>query len=335
MVINNDEQASLALAHLYHSWITGLVLSLVAHKGADLATQFLFRLFRQQHLERFLPGLVKLGLDKLPHAVAAAQYHYFSNQLGGVKVEYLEVSDRKAWVRYPPPRWIWSGTAICAIPAQVNHAMLHGWHAHNGVSLNNPRLGFVCTKSTVEGQPGLEGYYFEYDRDLKPEERLRFAPDESCPAIDRSTLPRLDVESWPSIRQAKAYRNYSMEYIRNSLPILIELLGDDEALRIGRLCGRQIGMQHYDEISARLGIAGDDRTSFLDLLKILLVASGDDIESCGDEIHRTSWRLFGDIPTSDLLFAVWRAPFEGLLAVHNRFLQFEPGLVEQFKLTDC
>ena len=126
-----------------------------------------------------------------------------------------------------------------------------------------------------------------------------------------------------------------MEYIRNSLPILIELLGDDEALRIGRLCGRQIGMQHYDEISARLGIAGDDRTSFLDLLKILLVASGDDIESCGDEIHRTSWRLFGDIPTSDLLFAVWRAPFEGLLAVHNRFLQFEPGLVEQFKLTDC
>ncbi|MFT4561317.1 MAG: hypothetical protein ACI9BW_001057 [Gammaproteobacteria bacterium] len=333
MVINNDEQASLALAHLYHSWITGLVLSLVAHKGADIATEFVFRLFRHQHLQRFLPGLVKLGLDKLPHAVAAAQYHYFSNQLGGVKVEYLAVDDRKAWVRYPPPRWIWSGTAICAIPAQVNHAMLYGWHAHNGVTLNNPRLGFVCTKSTVEGQPGLEGYYFEYDRALKPAERLRFAPDESCPAIDRWTLPRLDVESWPPLRQAKAYRNYSMEYIRNSLPILIELLGNDEALRIGCLCGRQIGMQHYDDISSRLGIAGDDVNSFLELLTILLMASGDKIETRDNELHRTAWRLFTDIPTTDTLFALWRAPFEGMLAVHNRFLQFKPGPLEQFALT--
>ena len=102
----HEAQAPLALAHLYHYWITGLVLSLVNHKGDEIAAEFVFRLFRNQHLERFLPGLVKLGLDKLPHAVAAARYHYFSNQLGGVKVEYLEESDKKAWVRYPPARWI-------------------------------------------------------------------------------------------------------------------------------------------------------------------------------------------------------------------------------------
>jgi hypothetical protein len=34
--------------------------------------------------------------------------------------------------------------------------MLRGWHANNGVVLNNPRLGFVCTGQTVDGQPGLK-----------------------------------------------------------------------------------------------------------------------------------------------------------------------------------
>ncbi len=98
--------------------------------------------------------------------MACAQYHYFSNALGGVKTEYFAESDSKAWVRYPPPRWIWQGTAICAVPREVNEAMLHGWHGHNGVSLGNTRLGFVCTGQTVEGDAGLEGYYFEYDREI-------------------------------------------------------------------------------------------------------------------------------------------------------------------------
>ena len=52
--------------------------------------------FRRQHLEKFLPGLAKLGLSALPHAVACAQYHYLSNHLGGVRVEYMYESDRKA-----------------------------------------------------------------------------------------------------------------------------------------------------------------------------------------------------------------------------------------------
>jgi len=331
----HEEQAPLALAHLYHCWITGLVLSLVNHEGDEIAAEFVFRLFRNQHLERFLPGLVKLGLDKLPHAVAAARYHYFSNQLGGVKVEYLEESDKKAWVRYPPARWIWAGTAICAIPTNVNFAMLYGWHAHNGVSLNNPRLGFVCTKSTVQGQPGLEGYYLEYDREILPEERLRFAPEQSCPWIDKNALPTLDATTWPALRQAKAYRNYSMEYIRNAIPVLIDLLGDDDALAIGKLCGRQIGMQCYDELVGRLGIHGEDITSYLDLLETLLRASGDEVSRDADRIQRSVWR-FGGADARDPLFdAIWRAPFEGLLAVHNRFLEFKSNVANEFVVGTC
>jgi hypothetical protein len=332
---SHDERAPLALAYLYHCWITGLVLSLVNHKGDETAADFVFRLFRQQHLERFLPGLVKLGLNELPHAVAAARYHYFSNQLGGVKVEYLEESDRKAWVRYPPARWIWAGTAICAIPKNVNFAMLHGWHAHNGVSLNNRNLGFVCTKSTVEGQPGLEGYYLEYDRELKPAERLRFAPQESCPWIDKSTLPKLDTSTWPALRQAKAYRNYSMEYVRNAIPVLIGLLGNDEALAIGRLCGRQIDMQCYDEIVRRLDITGDNETSYLDLLEELLIASGDEIVRDGDRIHRSNWRFGGAKAVEPVFSAIWRSPFEGLLATHNRFLEFKSDSPNEFIVGAC
>ncbi len=110
----------------------------------------------------------KLGLESLPPAVACAQYHYLSNAIGGVPVEYMYESDRKAWVRYPAPRWIWYGAAICGIPSEVSRGMLRGWHAHNGVTLGNPRLGFVCTKQTVDLQDSLEGYFYEYDRDLAP-----------------------------------------------------------------------------------------------------------------------------------------------------------------------
>ena len=173
-----------AVSRLYNALMTGLVLTLVTRAGEEAAREFVFAHFRRQHLAKFLPGLKKLGLDGLPDAVACAQYHYFSNALGGVKTEYAAETDRKAWVRYPPPRWIWQGTAICAVPRKVNEAMLHGWHGHNGVSLGNPRLGFVCTGQTVDGDAGLEGYYCEYDRDLAPDERVRFAPEETPPHYD-------------------------------------------------------------------------------------------------------------------------------------------------------
>ncbi len=146
------------IADLYHAYFTGLILTVVTRRGPSDAAEFVFRVFRRQQQERFLPGLEKLGLSHLPPAVAAAQYHYLSNWIGGVHVEYMFETDRKAWIRYPPPRWIWRGTAICGVPGEVSRAMLRGWHANNGVALGNAKLGFVCTKQSVDGQDGLEGY---------------------------------------------------------------------------------------------------------------------------------------------------------------------------------
>jgi hypothetical protein len=322
----DQSAAANAVARLYHDWITGLVLTLVNRRDATTAEEFVFRLFRRQHLERFLPGLEKLGLTDAPDAVACAKYHYFSNQLGGVKVEYLEESPRKAWVRYPPPRWIWTGTAICGIPSAVNRAMLRGWHAHNGVSLGNPRLGFVCTKTTVDGQPGLEGYYQEHERDLDPEERLRFAPEEVCPRIDADTLPQLDAHEWPEVRQAKAYRNYAMEYVRNALPVLLELVGPEEATYLGRICALQIGMHGYDLLAAALEVREQTPGAFAAMLADVLRASGDDVVQDGPSVLQRSWRLFEREAIHPAVQDQWLAVFEGLLSVHDRFarLRVEP-----------
>src|SRR5215831_10642613 len=271
-----DAAACRAIEHIYHSYLTGLILMLVSRAGAALAADVVFRTFRRQQLARFLPGLKKLGLDKLPHAVACAQYHYLSNQVGGVKVEYVYEGDRKAWVRYPPPRWIWWGTAICGIPSDVSRAMLWGWHANNGVVLGNPRLGFVCTGQTVDGQPGLEGYYKEWDRDLAPEERLQFSPGERCPPFRPELAPRLSDAAWPEERLRKVLRNYAMEYITSILPETIAVLGPDDGGRLAGAAARLVGMQTFDQIARMLGGVEAGAAGFANLFARLARAQGDD-----------------------------------------------------------
>lgn len=310
-----------AVARLYNALMTGVVLTLVTQKDTEAARSFVFAHFRRQHLEKFLPGLKKLGLDTLPHAVACAQYHYFSNALGGVKTEYMPESDRKAWVRYPPPRWIWQGAAICGVPREVNEAMLHGWHGHNGVSLGNPRLGFVCTGQTVNGDPGLEGYYYEYDHDLAPEERVRFASGEHAPRFDPARAPKLDSASWPAERLLKVERSYAMEYVRSALPSLHELFGADEACALAGRTARLIGLQYYDEIAALLGIRGDNAEDFAALLGALAATQGEEVAVDGTAVTQRGWRLMYNVSDADAMFGAWNALWEGALAVHNRDLK--------------
>ena len=310
-----------AISKLYNALMTGVVLTLVSQRGAGPGRDFMFAHFRRQHLEKFLPGLKKLGLDHLPHAVACAQYHYFSNALGGVKTEYIYESDRKAWVRYPPPRWIWQGTAICGIPREVNEAMLHGWHGHNGVSLGNPRLGFVCTGQTVEGDPGLEGYYYEYDHEIAPAERVRFS-DETPPAYDRAKMPKLDTADWPDERLCKTERSYAMEYVRSLLPVTQDLFGAEQSAALVGRAARLIGLQFYEETAAMLGISGNGPQDFARYLAALAQAQGEAVERDGAELRQSGWRLMNDVALADTegAFSSWNALWRGALAVHNRDL---------------
>jgi len=262
-------------------------------------------------------------LDKLPDAVACAQYHYFSNALGGVKTEYIAETDKKAWVRYPPPRWIWQGTAVCAVPTEVNIGMLYGWHGHNGVSLNNPRLGFVCTGLTTEGDPGLEGYYCEYDRPLKEEERVRFAPDEKAPRFDPIKAPKLDMANWPEERLRKVERSYAMEYVRSLLPTMTELFGAEEMRHLVGRTARLIGLQFHDDIAEALSITATGPAAFAQLLTALQTAQGEIIEASGTSLRQQGWKLMNGIDLPPSAFDAWNELVLGLAAAHDRFMRVD------------
>jgi hypothetical protein len=277
-------------------------------------------LFRRQQAERFLPGLKKLGLSDEPDAVACAKYHFLSNHVGGVSVAYIAESDTKAWIRYLPPRWIFDGTAIAAIPTQVARAMLWGWHANNGVLLGNPRLGFVCTGQTMDGAPGLEGYYIEEDRILEPDERLRFRFGESCPAIDYGALPKLDNQQWPNERLNKAARNYAMDYIRNIVPVMCEQLGPLVAQGVLYRTGRQIGMQYSESVRTTLGLENP-----AEVLGALFRAQGDQVSVRENEITQNTWKLMNGLEAESL--PDWmdglRGLWEGVVSVTGPDLRLE------------
>jgi hypothetical protein len=300
----------------------------VTRRDRAAAAELVFRVFRRQHREKFLPGLEKLGLRGLPDAVACAQYHYLSNHLGGVRVEYMYESDEKAWVRYVPPRWIWAGTAICAVPTEVSRAMLRAWHAENGVSLGNPRLGFVCTMQTTDGQPGLEGYYREYHRDLAPDERLRFAPGEQAPDFDPARAPRVEGAAWPAERLAKIARNYAMDYVRTALLELPGAFGPAEARHLGGITGRLIGMQYYAETAALLDVEPGGAAGFARYMARMAEAQGDRVtwrDEGGDAVvTQETWRLTdGVVPVPDAVFDVWNELWVGALSVHDRRLALD------------
>ncbi len=326
-----------AVGTLYNALMTSLVLGLVTRRGEDTAREYVFRHFRRQHLEKFLPGLQKLGLAGQPPAPACALYHYHSNALGGVKTGYLRESDRKAWVRYPPPRWIWRGTAIAAVPHAVSAAMLHGWHGHNGQSLGKPNLGFVCTGMTVDGMPGLEGYYYEYDRPLKEEERVRFAyGTEEMPRVDWSAQPRLETASWPEERRLKTFRAYAVEYLRTMLPTLQELLGPDDAQNeLGRVA-RLMGLQFHEETARDMDLPTDlergdlqSARDFARWLANILAAEGEEVETIESEgavtVRTSGWRAVRELPLVDPLkaFDAWNELWLGAAAACDRFLKVQ------------
>jgi len=291
-----------AVANLYHAFFTGLILTVVTRRGVAAAEEFVFRVFRRQQEERFLAGLDKLGLAKLPPAVAAAQYHYLSNWIGGVIVEYMYESDRKAWIRYPPPRWIWQGTAICGIPMEVSRAMLRGWHANNGVALKNLKLGFVCTKQTVDVQDGLEGYYYEHDRELPLDERLVFARHLEAPPFDPALAPALPVDAWPRPRLEKAYRNYAMEYVRTAAPVMVQLFGPEDAGQLLHRTAKLIGMQFFPEVAGALACGRTlplGAVDFAAFLSAMLAAQDDPVQTVEQHgtfaVAQQGWRLMSDV----------------------------------------
>ena len=319
-----------AQAELHHQYLLGLELMVATNEGPEVVGDWMFRLFRRQHEDKFLSSFAKLGLDGLPDAVACAQYHVLSNSMGGVAVEYMYESDSKAWVRFRYPRWMYDGPTICGVPVEASRGFLRGWYAQNGVSLQNPRLGFVCVSEDMTGQFGLCGYFQEYDHELSAEERLQFAPDQRPPAYDPVQQPAPPDAQWNAERLAKANRNYAVEYIRNGVRALSQVVGRQRALELCTRAARLTGLQHYARMAATVGADaagnGGPRAAAA-FLAMMFSGMGDTCElseqadGCVQLQHRGLRVVRGlEAAERDALLTCWIELWRGAVHAHRQFM---------------
>lgn len=307
-----------AQAKLHHAYFLGLQLAVVMEHGATATYDWMFRLFRRQHKEKFLSSFEKLGLTGLPHAVACAQYHVLSNNVGGVGVEYAYESDQKAWVRFRYPRWMYAGPTICGIPREVSLGFLNGWYAENGVSLKNPRLGFVCVSEDMTSQFGLCGYFKEFDDPLREDERLQFAPDEAPPRFSDHEQPSIPQDAWNEARLEKANRNYAIEYVRNGLIELAEVVGRNAAITLGCRAATLIGLQYFAETCDLIGGADGDLNDASRYLALMLEGMGDEVRVVSSDeglVHQTTRRITAGLADedADVVWQCWQHLWVGAM----------------------
>lgn len=327
--MTEDFRAIAAQAELHHQYLLGLELMVATREGPAVIGDWMFRLFRSQHEEKFLSSFRKLGLDGLPDAVACAKYHVLSNGMGGVRVEYIEETDRKAWVRFRYPRWMYDGAAICGVPVEASRGFLRGWYAQNGVSLGNPRLGFVCVSEDMTGQYGLCGYFREYDHELSEDERLAFAPDERPPPFDPAKQPAPPDAEWSGERLAKANRNYAADYIRNGVRELAHVVGQARTRELARLAARLTGLQHYPRMAAEIGAVDGGLDEAAKFLVRMFEGMGDGAEltRSGEtyRIRHSRLRIVRGISGADRerLLECWAELWRGAIASHRTFMTLD------------
>ena len=240
----------------------------------------------------------------------------------------MEENDRKAWVRFRYPRWMYDGPAICGIPVEASRGFLRGWYAQNGVSLENPRLGYVCVSEDLTGQFGLCGYFQEYDYDLAPEERLRFAPDESPPPFDPDKQPRPPEEHWNEDRLAKAARNYALEYCRNGIRELIGVIGRERTLELGKRSARLTGLQQYPHIAEAIGAHDGGIADAAQFLAAAFAGMGDQVDLSVPEggesasLDHHGLRIVRDMEGVEraTLLSCWIELWRGAIASHRQIM---------------
>ena len=323
--MNQEQQNISAQAHIHHAYLLGLQLMVSTNKDPDVIYDWMFRLFRRQHLDKFLSSFDKLGLTGLPDAVACAQYHVMSNSVGGVPVEYMVESDKKAWVRFRYPRWMYHGPTICGVPVEVSRGFLNGWYAQNGVSLNNPRLGYVCVSEDMTGEFGFCGYFREYDHDLADNERLQFAKGELPPPFIEDQQPELPSEQWSEARLLKANRNYAMDYIRNGIVELGEVIGREEATELAGRAARLIGLQYLQETREMVGGEDGNAVEAARYLGNMFNGLGDgtsiveSTDGSSAKVTQTGLRIVRGLTGADrdLVLVCWQQLWAGALASYR------------------
>src|SRR5579863_7310861 len=85
------------------SVVSGITAIVLREKGEAALNNVWRSLMTAEQSHRFIEALEKLGIKGDTPAVTAAKYHYFSNSIGGINMQYMEESPKKVWIRYLPP----------------------------------------------------------------------------------------------------------------------------------------------------------------------------------------------------------------------------------------
>lgn len=276
----NRLRADCDLAAKFWGRTFGALGAIVAREKGEDAIKRLWSLMLSQHQQGFYrQGLRKLGIaEDEPPAVVAGKYHWFTNLIGGLAMEYVEESPKKVWIRYTAPMWTYPGTTLMAMPSSLRRTIFSIWHPANGRMLGNKRLGWVGTKFIMEGDPYDEGYFFEADHDLAPGEELRFEQAVSTPEFKPEEAPRLDSELWPEARKLKARRNWSREYVNTMLDCLHQMYGPHVACFLWQQTMRCMAVQYAMELKADCGIQGNDAESVARFFVRMLESQAQDFE---------------------------------------------------------
>lgn len=238
------ELASLLWGRLF----SALTLVVLREEGEVAFGQIWHRILGGQQVDRYKAGLIKLGIDKDPPAVCAAKYHYFSNMIGGLRLEYVEESPRKVWIRYTAPLWMYEGLALLAVPKNFRRTTTFAiWHPRNGALMGCPRLGYVGTKFIDEGDPYDEGYFIEYDHDLAENERYRREVATNTPEFDPAIAPTLDPAIWNTDRLAKAKRKYAAQYVSLTVAGMMDMFGLERTCRYLQESAKCLATQYAHE----------------------------------------------------------------------------------------
>jgi hypothetical protein len=212
-----------------------LALACLRNHGQGAVADVHFRLGRAHQQTHFLDGIAKLGLSSEDtDAKKSAKYHYLSNCLAGLDMEYVEESPTKVWIRYRAPYYTFDSqlapsTALAVVQSEVGAAVFKAWHGNNWSFLENPRLAFVQTQLAADADPWDGGYFIEYEHDVDPENHYQRRPGEWGPSFDPRTAPELPADWSNPERRAKSRRGFAIGWLASQIGALVEVLGPDDA----------------------------------------------------------------------------------------------------------
>lgn len=292
----------------------GLTTMTFREKGADGIKRLWAGLLAGNQRDSFLSGLDKLGIDrKGPPAVVAGQYHYLTNVIGGLHMQYIEESPLKVWNRNMGPMWAYPGLAMLALPTELRRVIMASWHPHDGRMLGSRRLGWVITKTQMEGEPYDEGYFQEYPYDLADNELVRYELAARTPECDPMRQPTLDPKTWPPLRIFKARRSYTRGYVTSALQGLLALYGEQATAYMLRQAMQGVANQFVSEFTCALGIEGRSLQDCVALIRGIL-------DSCGQETELEP--LSAGKFTIQLKGAVLAMPQDATDLLRAAYLQF-------------